>query len=287
MAITNLIPEIWSARLLDAWQREAVWQPLVRDFSAEVAAGGDKVHLGALSSSITVGDYTRGSDITYQTLTTTDTELNLDKEKYWAVSFDDLDAAQVRPDVIDAAMTDAALQTQIQVNDDIRAAVDAVIDAGSTLTAAWPDPLTDAFRTATIRAILGVAKHASTHHWPRAGRYMVCNAEVENLILDYLSIQTEIGTGQLGDAAFRNIDPSTPWGFQLIVDAGIPTTGANGNEIYFGVARSDAIAFAGQVDQVEGLRHPNQFADLLRGLFNYGVKGTNPDRLYVMKWTGL
>jgi hypothetical protein len=113
MAITNMLPQIWSARILAKLEKNLVFaQPGVvnRDYEGDIRADGDRVHIHSFND-LTVAAYTKNSTtISYEQLTDTRVTLLIDQAKYFAFKVDDIDTAQMRPKLIDAAAGRAAYQ---------------------------------------------------------------------------------------------------------------------------------------------------------------------------------
>src|SRR5215204_729442 len=108
-----MLPSVWSARILTKLEKSLVYaQPGVvrRDFEGEVREDGDRVHFHSFND-LTIGSYTKNSTtISYENLTDSRVTLLIDQSKYFAFSIDDIDAAQMRPELIDAASDRAAYQ---------------------------------------------------------------------------------------------------------------------------------------------------------------------------------
>ena len=104
MAVTTFIPELWSARLLNALEKTHVAANLVnRDYEGEIKKQGDTVHINQIGN-ITINDYT-GEDITPpEELDSTMMELKIDQAKYFNFQVKDIDNAQSHPKLVDAAM---------------------------------------------------------------------------------------------------------------------------------------------------------------------------------------
>src|SRR5215207_4299139 len=113
MAISNMLPQVWSARILAKLEKNLVFsQPGVvnRDYEGDIRADGDRVHVHAFND-LTIGSYTKNSTtLSYENLTDTRVTLLIDQSKYFAFKIDDIDAAQMRPKLIDAAADRAAYQ---------------------------------------------------------------------------------------------------------------------------------------------------------------------------------
>ncbi|HET6661871.1 MAG TPA: hypothetical protein VFH16_18325 [Rubrobacter sp.] len=113
MAITNMLPSIWSARILAKLEKNLVFaQPGVvnRDYEGDIRRDGDRVHIHSFND-LTVSSYTKNSTtISYEQLTDTRVTLLVDQAKYFAFKVDDIDTAQMRPEIIDAAADRASYQ---------------------------------------------------------------------------------------------------------------------------------------------------------------------------------
>ena len=108
MALTNFIPELWSDRLLVNLRKALVFGSLCqRDYEGELRNFGDTVKINEIGP-VTVTAYTKTATLSYQTLSSAQKELKIDQASYFAFTIDDIDAAQVKPKLMDAAMNDAA-----------------------------------------------------------------------------------------------------------------------------------------------------------------------------------
>ena len=138
---------------------------------------------------------------------------------------------------------------------------------------------------AFIGQMMRAKEHADENYWPEEGRYCMMSPQVKNRIVEYIvNEKPNLGAGMVIDDAFINGDtPGKIFGFYGIVDPGIaPITAAaaaasNFNNMFFGL-KNDGLAYAAQVQQVEGLRLQNFFADGLRGLYVFGSGWLLTDR---------
>ena len=82
MAITNFIPELWSANILLELQKNLVYGSAVnRDYEGDIANYGDTVHITGIAH-ISIGDYTAHTDITIEPATDKDAgELVINQSK--------------------------------------------------------------------------------------------------------------------------------------------------------------------------------------------------------------
>lgn len=110
MSVENFIPAIWSADVMRAFEGNLVFGGLVnRDYEGEIANFGDTVKINAIGA-ITVKDYVKNStELNYETLQDSSQVLVIDQSKYIAFQVDDVDNAQTKPKLREAATYEAGL----------------------------------------------------------------------------------------------------------------------------------------------------------------------------------
>jgi len=98
VAITHFVPEVWAAAILGILDKNLVYagSPCVnRNYEGEISAFGDTVHIATVAD-VTIGDYTKDTDLSVQTLTDAELLLLIDQAKAFAFEIDDIDMRQVR-----------------------------------------------------------------------------------------------------------------------------------------------------------------------------------------------
>ena len=100
MAITNFIPEVWSAAILEALRAKLVFPSLCnRDYEGDIREAGDTVHITGYND-VTVREYVRGHAITVDDVTDKEAAvLKIDKSDYFAFKVNDLDKTQAKADL--------------------------------------------------------------------------------------------------------------------------------------------------------------------------------------------
>src|ERR1044072_6949031 len=94
MAVTNFVPDLWTAELLASLRKAAVAGGLVnRDYEGEIKRQGDSVKITSIND-VTIGTYTAHSDITVEDIDDATRSLLIDQAKYFAVELDDIEKAQ-------------------------------------------------------------------------------------------------------------------------------------------------------------------------------------------------
>ena len=107
MAVTNFVPDIWSARILTNLRNTSVASGICnRDYEGDTTVG-DSVKITSITQP-TIGDYT-GADITMEAITDATRSLPLDQKKYFDFMLDSVERAQsVNGGAILAAAIDEA-----------------------------------------------------------------------------------------------------------------------------------------------------------------------------------
>lgn len=109
MAVTNFIPNIWSARLLHNLRLMSTFYMIASKEYEGDASMGNTVKVPRLTQAVAVKDYSRTADIDNpDVLTTTMQDIGIDQEKYFNIGIEDLDKMQIRAPLLDAAVSNAA-----------------------------------------------------------------------------------------------------------------------------------------------------------------------------------
>jgi N4-gp56 family major capsid protein len=271
MAISNMIPSIWSARILAKLEKILVYaQPGVanRDYEGEIRAAGDRVHVHSFAD-LTIGTYVKDSTtITYENLTDSRVTLLIDQAKYFAFRVDDINTAQMFPKIIDSAADRASYQLA-EVADRYVSGLYTGAAAGNTIA-------TSQFTAANeYSKFVNLAQRMDEANIPAEGRYAVVPPWVKALLLQDNTFVTgakpdAILNGQLGQIA----------GLNILVSNNVTTTGSAPVVSHIMAGVPGALSYAEQIVNVEGLRLESSFADGVRGLHLYGAKVMDPNQLF-------
>src|SRR5215218_10070170 len=208
MAITNMLPSVWSARILAKLEKSLVFaQPGVcnRDFEGEIRADGDRVHVHSFND-LTVASYTKDSTtISYENLTDSRVTLLIDQAKYFAFRVDDINAAQMRPKIIDAAADRASYQLS-QVAD---AYVASLYTGASSSNPDNIIEVTQATAANVYSKFVGLAQRMDENNLPQEGRYAVIPPWILALLRQDNTFVTQASpatvlNGQIGQVAGIN-----------------------------------------------------------------------------------
>lgn len=278
MSLNNFIPEIWSARLMASLKHTLRYaQPGVmnRDYEGEIREVGDTVHINSIGA-VTVNNYARNTDILApQELQDASATLQIDQQKYFHFQVDDLDKAQMKPDVMQAAM-DEASYALASVADAYVAAM--AVAGASTANAIGTDgaPVEPTASTA-YEYLVDLGVKLDEAKIPDAGRFVIIPPWYKGLLLK--DDRFTHATAQ-GDALIRNGVVGNVSGIQIIESTNVPNTAGTAYKILAGT--SAGLTFAEQVNKVEAYRPERRFADAVKGLHLYGAKVIRPEALAVM-----
>lgn len=280
MALTQFIPQIWSARLLQNLQKTLVYgQDAVinRDYEGEIRQFGDTVHIHNIGA-ITVGDYTRDSDMAPpEDLSGDRRSLVIDQSKYFNFQVDDLDSAQAQPKVMDEAMRESAyaladVADRFIASHYTEAAPDNLI--GDDASPVGVDSSNAYDQLVQLNVKLDEANVPST------GRFVVVPPWFYGLLLRDSrfvdNVSGLVGNGVIGQAV----------GFTVYKSNNAPAVTGDGTSTFDNTkiiaGHRIAWSYAEQITSVEGYRPERRFADAVKGLHLYGAKVVRPEALAVL-----
>jgi N4-gp56 family major capsid protein len=273
MAITQMLPNIWSAKILAKLEKNLVFgQPGVvnRDYEGEIRNAGDRVHVHSFND-LTVASYVKDSTtISYENLTDTRVTLLVDQAKYFAFRVDDVNTAQMQPKLLDAAADRAAYQLAETADRYVSG-----LYAGASTASPDNTIETSQFTNTNVyQKFVDLAVLMDQVNLPDVGRYAVIPPWVKGLLLrnaDFLAAQKEsVLNGQVGQVA----------GISILVSNNVTTTGSAPVVSHIMAGVPSAISYAEQIVNIEGLRLEGSFADAVRGLHLYGAKVLDGARLF-------
>jgi N4-gp56 family major capsid protein len=271
MAITQMLPSVWSARILAKLEKNLVYaQPGVanRDYEGEIRAAGDRVHVHSFND-LTIGTYVKDTTtITYENLTDSRVTLLIDQAKYFAFRVDDVNTAQMFPKIIDAAADRASYQ--------LAETADRYVSGLYTGAAAGNTIATSQFTAANVYSkFVNLSKRMDEANIPQEGRYAVIPPWVKELLL----LDNTFVTAAKRDAIL-NAELGQVAGINLLVSNNVTTTGSAPVVSHIMAGVPGALSYAEQIVNVEGLRLEGSFADGVRGLHLYGAKVMDPNQLF-------
>jgi hypothetical protein len=242
MAVTNFIPTIWEARLLEKFHERSVAELIT---TAPTKIEGNKIIFNKVSD-IALNDYE--GTVNFEDLTTSKVELPMDVKKYWAFKVDDVDAVQSAGNLIDPHVSEAGYGLQEATD---KLILDEALKTSNKVTA-------EKVYDAIVKANTVLNKNKVS----KADRFVVINAEaLEDLHLDarFTTNYTILENGVMEGAKIN--------GVQLVFSEEL-----NGGTCAMVALHKSAIGFGKQLQETEAMRLQNSFADGVRGLQVCGTK---------------
>ena len=269
MAITSFIPTVWSETLAKSLDKQYVGiANCTREFEGDIKEMGSKVKICNLGA-VRIGTYNKNSNINApEELDGVETELTIDRAKYFNFQIDDVDRAQAVPKLMEEAMRAAAAALANEADRYVYQLQTDAVHKVRSLKGTTENILDLIIQTRTKLYENGVG--------PGEEVVLEVSPQIAELIFKAkLALSTDNGetleTGCIGSIA----------GFKVFVTNNIiKLNDASNNTAHQCFARTKrAIAFAEQISEVEAYRPENRFADAVKGLHLYGAKIVYPNEL--------
>ncbi len=260
MAITNFIPQVWSARLQENLHKALVFGSLCnRNYEGEISQWGDTVHINTLND-ITVKAYDPSVEIDDpEQLSGTDTTLTIDHGAYYNFFINDVDTVQARADLMDAAMRNAAYRLAADVESYLLGIIKE--NAGTKLNLPMPDFTPDDLYS----LLLDLKNLMDMNNVPRYDRKVIMPPNYESMLLmsNYFVTSTSGAEARLADGSIARAA-----GFDIYI--------SNDLNAQIITMTPDAVTFANQITKVDAYRPEKGFCDGVKGLCLSGAKVLQP-----------
>ena len=282
-----LSPELWSPKLqIKFYERSVVPMISNTDYEGEIRDKGDTVHIRT-TPNITVRDYEKGMNLTYETPEPSTVDLLIDTGHYWAWVADDVDKKQADYAYVENWTSDASEQLRIKVDTTVLANV--YSDAATANKGATAGAKSSSYNLGVTGTPIGVDKTTvidyiadmgsvlDEQNIPEEGRFLVAPAWLCNLIRK--SDLKDASLSGDGTSIARNGRVGMIDRFNIYMSNLLATTvdGANTpTNMLFG--HKSCLTFASQLVKSEGpIRSEATFGDKYRGLQVYGYKVVQPN----------
>jgi hypothetical protein len=264
MAVTNFIQSIWSKKIQDDLELKCkLVDNCLRDYEGDVKHAASVKILGV--GEPTIGAYDSGVDITIEEMSDRGQLLTIDQANYFAFYVDDVNQAQSVPGLKEKyqekAVHGLAIARDTYVANLIKGAINA-----TTATALTEE----AVKAAIDEAIVALRERNFDEEGVIEITPAVYNVFKNCLITLSTNNPEYIKKGIVGVYDDFNVIMSN----NMAKDSG---------HAYCCVRGKKAIAFAGQINEVEALRAEKRFKDIIRGLDTFGAKVIDEARIQVVK----
>jgi hypothetical protein len=279
MAVDNFIPTIWTARLLANLNNVHVYTQagvINRDYDGEIQQAGDTVKINSIGR-ITISDYVKNVDINApEQVNDASQILTVNQKKYFNFQVDDVDQAQTRPQVIDAAMLEAAWGLS-DASDQFVAGMYTDIAANNWI-GSDASPVSVTVASTAYEYLVDLGTRLTENNVPTVGRWAIIPPWYYGLLL---KDDRFVKFGTLAqDAVLRNGIVGEAAGFQILQSNNVPNVTGTKYKIMAG--HPIAWSYVEQILKMEAYRPEKRFGDAMKGLMVYGAKVTRPTALAVL-----
>lgn len=271
MAVTNFIQTIWSKKIQDDLEVKCkLVDNCLRDYEGDCKYAQSVKILGV--GEPTIGTYVSGTDITIEEMTDEGQLLTIDQANYFAFYVDDVNQAQSVPGLKEKYQEKAVHGLAVKRDSYVASLIKGVTTTANVTTATAATEA--AVKTAIDSAIVALRERNFDEEGVIEITPAVYNVFKNQLITLSTNNPEYIKKGIVG----------TYDDFQVVMSNNLAkdTTGST-KYAYCAVRGKKAIAFAGQINEVEALRAEKRFKDIIRGLDTFGAKVIDENRIQVVK----
>ena len=264
MSVLNFVQTIWSKKIQDDLELKCkLVDNCLRDYEGDCKHAQSVKILGV--GEPTIGAYDGSQDITIEDMQDKGQMLTIDQANYFAFYVDDVDQAQsvpgLREKYQEKAVHGLAVARDTYVANLIKGAINVTTATNLTM---------DAVKTAIDNAIVSLRERNFDEEGVIEISPAVYNVFKNCLITLSTNNPEYIKKGIVGVYDDMNVVMSN-------------NMAKDGSHVYCDVRGKKAIAFAGQINEVEALRAEKRFKDIVRGLDTFGAKVIDEARIQVVK----
>ena len=264
MAVTNFIQSIWSKKIQDDLELKCkLVDNCLRSYEGDCKYARTVKILGVGEPTISI--YDKGQGITPEQMSDRGQDLVIDQARAFAFMVDDIDKAQSVPGLAEEYQRKAVHGLAVARD----SYVAGLIKAGKNVTTATA--LTEeAVKEAVDKAIVALRER----NFDEDGVIEITPA-VYNVFKNCLITLSTNNPEYIKKGIVGVYD-----GFNVVMSNNMATDTGN---VYCCIRGTKAVAFAGQINEVEALRSDTYFADIVRGLDTFGAKVIDEARIQVIK----
>ncbi len=303
MSLNEFNPILWADTLLPALRANLVFGNLFNDnYEGTISRMGDTVRINAIGD-ITISSYSKDTDLAApQSLTDAQTSLVISQAKYYNFIVDDVDQAQNHPQVMTEAMSWAAYDLALGIDNYLAGFY---VDAATQISGTPAYPVytavgASAGTTGTAYdQLVQVSQRLSEQKVPKVGRWCVIPPWITTLLLmdpRFTSFNTPEANSQITNAsldAAQGLSNDAYRGRILGMDVyesiNAPhisgTVGTAGCVDIVLASHRMAYTKALGLAKTEAYRPPLRFGDAVKGLTLYGAKTVRPQAAVAATFT--
>ena len=264
MAVTNFIQQIWSKKIQDDLELKCKLVPnCLRDYEGDCKYANSVKILGV--GEPTISAYDGSKDLNYEEMSDKGQILYIDQANSFGFLVDDINQAQSVPGLKEKyqekAVHGLAVARDTYVANLIKGASNS-----STADALSQEAVKEAIDEAIVKL--------RERNFDEEGVIEISPA-VYNVFKNCLITLSTNNPEYIKRGIVGMYD-----GFEVCMSNNMAK---DSTHVYCDIRGKKAIAFAGQINEVEALRHPFRFKDIVRGLDTFGSKVIDEARIQVVK----
>ncbi|UOQ47745.1 hypothetical protein MUN88_17075 [Gracilibacillus caseinilyticus] len=268
MAVNTFLKTVWEARLLTNYSKASIAEVIT---TAPSSIEGKTMKFNK-AGAVNVKDYT--GTVAWDEIDTTDVDLTMDQQKYFAFTVNDVDAVQAAGDLVDGHVQNASTGVQ-EETDSFVLGLYTDAHADNTIgTDAAPESLT---KDNVYDFIVDLGTKLNKKKAPKTDRYVTINSDVLGLLSKDDRFTRQPVVLENGIVEGQKIN-----GLQVVVSEELNTTDGT---LHIVANHKGAIGYGKQIDEMEAMRLESKFADGIRGLAVYGGTVLRPEGVAVLTAT--
>lgn len=269
MAVSNFIQSIWSKKIQDELELKCkLVDNCTKEYEGDIKYAQSVKILGV--GEPTIGSYNSSTDITIEEMSDTGQTLTIDQANYFAFYVDDVNKAQSVPGLPEKYRSKAVHGLAVKRDSYIAGLIKGVTTNVTTAANLTEEDV----KNAIDNAIVALRERNFDEEGVIEITPLVYNVFKNKLITLSTNNPEYIKKGIVG-----MYDD-----FEVVMSNNMAkdTTGSS-KYAYCDIRGKKAIAFAGQINEVEALRAEKRFKDIIRGLDTFGAKVIDAARIQVVK----
>lgn len=264
MAVTNFIQQVWSKKIQDDLELKCkLVDNCLRDYEGDCKYAQSVKILGV--GEPTIGTYDNTKDIDIEDMSDRGQILTIDQANYFAFYVDDIDQAQSVPGLKEKYQEKAVHGLAVKRDSYIANLIKGAANA-TTATALAQEAVKEAIDAAIVAL--------RERNFDEDGVIEISPA-VYNVFKNYLITLSTNNPELIRKGVVGMYD-----NFDVIMSNNMAK---DTTHVYCDIRGKKAIAFAGQINEVEALRAERRFKDIVRGLDTFGAKVIDEARIQVIK----
>lgn len=274
MSIAVFKPELWSRTILNELDvLTGLRKHSDYSFNGEIKYG-TKLHITE-SGTTTIKDYVQGQDIELEAYNGDEVVLEIEKQKYFAKYYDNVDIAQSIKGVMENDMKQSAKELKLEADRYVASKLLAGVEAGTvakSASAITPNKnnVVEAIETGLV-ALYEANVDPSTEIWGELSPKMY--SHMRQYLTELATNNIELmKKGIIGK--YNNVN--------VCIENLLPTK----SSVRYNFLRTGkAFAFAEQIDQVKAVEKERGFGDIVKGLYVFGGVIVRAKEIYAIQET--